>query len=196
MGENEDELKDEDKSKQERVSIFIDGNNFYYGCKDTIKTANIDFKKLISILIGKRKQIDVFYYNALLDKDKDNDTFQKQQKFLDELRKIGIKVVLCNVRKKSIDGKTIYSIKGDDVNLAVDIITNAVNDVYDTAILVSGDGDFLPVVRTVKDVFHKKVENAIFKVNQSHDLKVLCQPHIIYMDNFIDKCKRKKLGFI
>ncbi len=125
----------------------------------------------------------------LLDKNKDKETFDKQNKFLDELRKIGVKVKLCNVRKKKIDGRVIYTIKGDDVNLAVDMLTGAVKNTYDIAILVSGDGDFLPAVKVVKDEFHKKVENAIFKVNQSHDLKVVCQPDIIYTDEFIAKCK-------
>ena len=182
----------EDKDdKRERVSVFIDGNNFYYGCKKTIETTNIDFKKFVEIIIGERELFKVYYYNALLDKNKDKKTFEKQQRFLEELRKIGVEVVLCNVRKKKVDGKVMYQIKGDDVNLAVDMVTNAVKGTYDTAILVSGDGDFLPAVRAVKDEFHKKVENAIFKVNQSHDLRILCQPHIIYMDGFIDKCKRK-----
>lgn len=114
----------DEKSKQdEKVSIFIDGNNFYFGCKSAIGTADIvstaNFKKFIEIVLDGRKLVDVYYYNALLDKNKDKDTFEKQQKFLEELRKIGMKVILCNVRKKNVDGKVIYAIKWDDANLAV-----------------------------------------------------------------------------
>jgi len=183
-------MKDEKAVQKERVSIFIDGNNFYYGCEDTIGTHHIDFKKFIKNLAGNRQLVDTFYYNTNLDKSKDKATSEKQERFYTSLTKIGIKVVLCNFRKSWKNGHWDYNVKGDDVNLAVDMITNAVDDNYDTAILVSGDGDFLPLVRVIKDKFGKKVENAIFKVNQSHDLRVLCQPNIIYMDNFISSCKR------
>ncbi len=51
---------------KERVSIFIDGNNFYYGCKETIGTANIDFRKLIEALVGNRDLAGAHYYNCFL----------------------------------------------------------------------------------------------------------------------------------
>ena len=172
----------------ERVMIFIDGNNFYYGCKDTIGTSHIDFKKLLKFLAKDRELVKAYYYNALLDKSQNSETYKKQMVFFDELREVGIEVILCSGKAKA--GRNI---KGDDVNLAVDMLINAFKNSYDTAILVSGDGDFLPLVKAVKDEFRKKVENAIFVVNQSHDLTVLCKPNIIYMDNFIHKCKRSAI---
>jgi len=61
---------------------------------------------------------------------------------------------------------------------------------YDTAILVSGDGDFYPAVMTVKDI-GKKVENAYFTANHSFLLRQKCDISI-KMDDFIEKCLDRK----
>jgi len=39
-----------------------------------------------------------------------------------------------------------------DIKIAVDIISLAYENAYDTAVLVSGDGDFVPVVKKVKEL--------------------------------------------
>jgi len=39
-----------------------------------------------------------------------------------------------------------------DIKIAVDIISLAYENAYDTALLVSGDGDFVPVVKKVKEL--------------------------------------------
>jgi len=55
-----------------------------------------------------------------------------------------------------------YSIKGDDIHLAIDMILDATKDEYDKGILISGDGDFAPLVRTIK-ILKKEVEIYSFK---------------------------------
>ena len=59
--------------------------------------------------------------------------------------------------------------KGVDIMLATDMLQLAWKDLYDTAVLVSGDADFAYAVKTVKDM-GKFVEVACFEVNQSKDL--------------------------
>jgi hypothetical protein len=56
--------------------------------------------------------------------------------------------------------------KGVDVMLATDVVTNAYNDHYDTAIVVSGDADFYPALQAAKDV-GKHIEVAAFDMNLS-----------------------------
>ena len=41
--------------------------------------------------------------------------------------------------------------KGVDMMIGVDILKNAYEDLCDTAILVSGDGDFYPALQAAKD---------------------------------------------
>ena len=56
--------------------------------------------------------------------------------------------------------------KGVDMMIGVDILKNAYEDLYDTAILVSGDGDFYPALQAAKDQ-GRHVEIAAFETNIS-----------------------------
>lgn len=44
----------------ERVTIFIDGSNFYHALKRCFGTAAIDFEKLAALLVGPRKLIRIY----------------------------------------------------------------------------------------------------------------------------------------
>jgi uncharacterized protein (TIGR00288 family) len=72
--------------------------------------------------------------------------------------------------KCKINGKTIYQVKEDDIHLAVDMVKLAYNDAYDTAILVSSDGDFVPAINAIQEI-GKKVENIGFEHKFSYHLK-------------------------
>jgi len=156
---------------KERVCIFIDGSNLYNSLKE-LNSYRVDFQKLINVLVKERKLIFVFYYNASLDITMDSKRYWKQQKFFDELRKIPLfNVILCKMRKFKDKNKVInYEVKGDDVHLTVDLISGAYEDIYDIAIIVSGDEDFVPAIDKIKSL-GKKVENAYFISSSSSALK-------------------------
>ena len=59
--------------------------------------------------------------------------------------------------------------KGIDIMLATDLLYFAWTNLYDVAILVSGDGDFAYALQTVKNL-GKQVEVAYFENNISKDL--------------------------
>ena len=175
--------------KKERVSIFIDGSNFYYSTAK--KGRKIDFKKLIIELTGNRKLVNAFYYVAPLDFKTNPKKYWKHQKFLNILKMIPkFNVVLCNLRKiKNEDGKFEFVVKGDDIQLAHDLLMYAVKDLYDTAIIVSGDEDFVPIIKTVQEM-EKKVGNAFFKESSSYLLRRKCDLSI-NMDKLLPKIIKK-----
>ena len=173
---------------KERISIFIDGSNLYHSL-DGIK---IDFEKLIKELAKDRILTNVFYYIAPLDLATNEEKYWKHQRFLAELEKIsGFKVVLCTLRKyKNNDGTFYFGVKGDDVYLANDMLVGAYENLYDTAILVSGDEDFVPVINTLRRL-NKKTENAFFTKSSSKKLRKLCDK-AINLSIIFDKTKLKK----
>lgn len=181
-------------SKRERVIIFIDGSNFYHSLKDTFgfHENEVDFEKMINILRNGRLLIGVYYYNAPLDRGYNEEIYWKQQKFFSELRKIpGFNVILCTLRKrKGPKGEVKYSMKGDDINLAIDMVSFAYENNYDTAVIVSGDGDFVPAIKKCQKL-GKKVENAYFKISRSDFLRKVCN-FSIKLDDFIEECLRQK----
>lgn len=177
----------------ERVAIFIDGSNFYHSVKDTfqIHDSQINFAKLIETLRKGRLLIGVYYYNASLDRGYNEEIYWKQQKFFDELRRIpGFHVIPCRMRKmKKSDGSYEFAVKGDDIHLATDMLSFAYENTYDTAILVSGDGDFVPAIKRVQKL-GKKVENAYFSISRSDFLRNVCNSSVI-LDSTMKTCIRK-----
>lgn len=165
---------------EKRVAVFIDGNNFYFGLRKLYgknkSLKNFDFEKFSQFLAGKEKVVGIYYYNALLDKEHNPDKYDSQKEFFEELKKIpNFNLVLCKLLKRTIAGtnKVYYIIKEDDINMAVDIVENAYDNNYDIAVLVSGDGDFVPAVRSVKKK-NKNVKNVFFKNSSSRNLKNFC----------------------
>ena len=170
---------------KERVMAFIDGSNLYYSLKD-IKVKKINFKKLLSILTKDKLLISTFYYNASLDISQNEKTYWEQQKFFNFLRKIpDFNVVLCRMRKHKQNGKISFDVKGDDVYLAVDLVSGAYENLYDTAIIISGDEDFVPAIQKAQKL-GKRVINAYFKSTSSNYLKHLCDESFC-LNNIIEE---------
>lgn len=161
----------------QRVAIFIDGSNLYHNLKRyNIKTT---FEEIIKKVETKREIVDIFYYTALLDKSIDEKRYKDHKRFLDKINKISnFHVVLCNLRKVVLEDNFVdFTIKGDDVYLATDLIKGAYEDLYDVAIIVSGDADFIPAINLVKKN-GKKVINAFFPKSSSYLLRNCCDGSI------------------
>ena len=142
-------------SGKKRAIVFVDGNNWYHNVKSVVrKPKDVDFRKL-SDLIATHFDLDVSeirYYNSTPDIGLGEDNYYKHMVFLADLKRKGVKVYTHKL-KKIKSGKEIIRVeKGIDVLIAVDMINLAlVEDKCDTCVLVSGDSDFLPVMRLVKN---------------------------------------------
>ena len=163
-----------------RVTVFIDGNNFYFGLRKlygknkSLKT--FDFENFAKFLSEKDPLVSIYYYNALLDKEHNPEKYESQKKFFEKLEQIqNFHLVLCKLLKRSINGtnKFYYIIKEDDIHMAVDMVENAYDNNFDIAVLVSGDGDFVPAVHSIKKK-NKFVKNVYFKNSSSRTLKNFC----------------------
>ena len=135
----------------ERVMIFIDGNNFYHELKGTFGRSDIDFTKFCRKLAGNRTLVRTYYYNATVDRDHEPERYTRQQRFFESLQAVpyfemrfGRLVYFDWPRQSPIE-------KGVDVKLATDMIVHAFRNSYDTAILVSGDTDYAAALQAVKD---------------------------------------------
>jgi uncharacterized LabA/DUF88 family protein len=84
--------------------------------------------------------------------------------------------------------KVSYQIeKGVDVQLAVQMLSAASDNQYDTAIIVSNDGDFAEVVKEVRRL-RKNVENAEFPNRLPSYLSRQCSKIIELSKDFIEPC--------
>ena len=177
--------------------IFIDGSNFYHGMKETFgKDAGIDFTKLIEKLVmWKFRPQDsyelkrTYYYNAPLKKEENEARYKDQQRFFDRLNHIPLFEIKLGRLEKRPDNTKVE--KGVDIQIATDMIYFAFKDLYDIAILVSGDGDFTPAVARVKET-GKQIINAFFPEGKSYHLLKECDYFLPLDESFLQDSLLKK----
>ncbi len=144
--------------KDQRVGVFIDIQNLYHSAKNLYR-ARVNFKELIKALIGNRKLIRAVAYVVK------SETALGEKSFFEALSQMGLEL-----RTKDLQIYSGGQKKADwDVGLAVDAIRMA--DSLDVIILVTGDGDFLPLVEYLKWGLGKQVEVAAFTKTTSTSLK-------------------------
>jgi uncharacterized LabA/DUF88 family protein len=163
----------------ERVAIFIDGANFYYGLKsinNRYTDFHFNFEKFFQFLAKGCKFIGFWYYTAPIKGDQSLN--HDHQLLLSRLEKIeGHHVCLCRRQKiftEPFDLPVRYENKMDDVWLAVDMVNEAWKNTYDVAIMISGDGDMLPAVKMVIENLKKKVIVVGFPERISYSLIQNC----------------------
>ncbi len=151
---------------EERVAIFIDGSNLYHALRDNFNRYDLNFADFIRKLCGPRKLFRTYYYNVLQDPAQRPEGSRDQQDFLESLRKTPYLEVRLG-KTKLAQGVVVE--KGIDIMLATDLLHYGSEDLFDVAVLVSGDGDFTYALQTAKNM-GKHVEVAYFERNVSRDL--------------------------
>jgi uncharacterized LabA/DUF88 family protein len=118
-----------------RVAIFVDGSNLFYAALQL--NIEIDYTRLLARLTGGSRLLRSFFYTGV---DRTN---EKQQGFLLWMRRNGYRVIAKDLIQLP-DGSKKANL---DVEIAVDMM--ALVGSYDTAVLVSGDGDLAYAVDAV-----------------------------------------------
>jgi uncharacterized protein (TIGR00288 family) len=124
------------KHPEQRVAILIDTQNLYHSAKNLYKS-KVNFGNVVKTALGNRKLIRAVSYVV-------NTEGGEETAFFEALEKVGIEI-------KTKDLQIFYggAKKADwDVGMAVDAIKLAHK--VDAIVLVTGDGDFIPLVEYVK----------------------------------------------
>ncbi len=151
--------------KNQRVGIFLDIQNIYHSAKHLFNS-RINFQELVNSLVKDRVLVQAIAYVVK------SDTAAGEESFFDALRKTGFEL-----RSKDLQIYPDGSKKADwDVGMAVDAIR--LSGSLDTVILVTGDGDHIPLVEYLKVGLGKHVEVAGFSKTSSGKLKEIADPFI------------------
>lgn len=119
--------------KEQRVGVFVDVQNLYYSAKN-LYNAKVNFAAVLKKISEGRSLVRAIAYVI-----KTEATTEKS--FHDALEKMGFEI-----RAKDLQIFYGGAKKGDwDVGIAMDIIEIAPK--LDVVILVSGDGDFVPLLQ-------------------------------------------------
>lgn len=147
--------------------MFIDGNNWYHNVKSIVKKPReIDFLKL-SKEIEKKFSLDITevrYYNSIPDIELGEEVYYKHMIFLAKLKQKGIIVNTAKLKKIKSEGKSLRVEKGIDVLIAVDMIKKTLLDKScDACVLISGDSDFVPVMKLIKERGKEVLTTSVIK---------------------------------
>ena len=159
-----------------RVAIFIDGSNLYHSLEENCGRADLDFELFTYKLAAGRSIYRTYYYNIQQDAERNKQAYLDQQKFFASLYAVPRLEIRLGTQK--MRGDTLVE-KGVDIMLATDLLQYAWGNLYDIAILVSGDADFTYAVQTVKN-FGKYVDVAAFPANLSLELTNVADDRVFF----------------
>jgi len=159
------------KFLEQRVGVLVDIQNLYYSAK-VLYGKKVNFKKVLEEAVAGRKLIRAIAYGIK--------TLEGQEeKFFEALEKQGFEV-----KTKDLQVFPGGQKKGSwDVGIAVDAIKMSKS--LDAVILISGDGDYIPVVEYVQNTTGCRVEGMAFLESASGKL-------IEELDDFTNLSESKK----
>lgn len=157
------------------------------------------------------------YFNSPVLQQKNNAKFISQSRFISRLKSLeNTEVILGNLVKRRLGDihldcqkcghviadsvncpicgsniivKSIEKIteKGVDVSIATNILLDAIEDKYDSALLFSGDADFSPTIKYVVNNLKKSVIYCSFPTAKTYQLKQTCSEERMIQRDTVDR---------
>ena len=125
------------QNPEQRVGVFIDTQNMYYSARSIFKH-KVNFKNILNDAVANRKLIRAIAYVV-------RTKTHEESPFFEALQKTGIET-----KEKDLMEYFSGQKKADwDVGLTIDVVR--MMDMLDVIVLVSGDGDYTPLVEYAKN---------------------------------------------
>ena len=135
------------------VYIFIDASNVWNVARSEKKMLDFDKLKQYFKTFFKTENIKIFYYDAYPKEGTREYSIDGKHKFFTFLKKgLGFVVRKKELKRISVvcDGASAVLEKGNmDVEITIDAVHN--KDKFDVAVLLSGDADFIALLRYLKN---------------------------------------------
>jgi uncharacterized LabA/DUF88 family protein len=160
-------------SKEIRLAFLIDGFNVYHSivALERKKGNNVKWLDLYRLcnsychLFGKTAKLEsVYYFSALALhlQNKNPGRIKRHRIYIKCLKDSAVKIELGRFKKKSVYCKNCskkfmaYEEKETDVAIAVKVLELFSKDLCDTIVILSGDTDLSPVIRSCQNIFPNK----------------------------------------
>ena len=153
-----------------RIAVFIDNSNVYKYLSELRKVDRqwiclYDPSKLAQKLAGDRTLVATYFYctpppSQMLRTEKGKENHSIQTKYYARIQKLpGVEVRFGSLQGSGGELKE----KNLDTQLTANMISLAAQNMFDTAILVSNDRDYVSALEPTKNIFGKKIELVYFK---------------------------------
>ncbi len=172
-----------------RYCFYIDGFNVYHALNDkpTIpqnepypyrKYKWLNYRKLAESMIGPNDAIEEIYYFSAYVMWKPPQIVYRHKQYIKALRSVGVKDVMGRFKKKNVrchkcrEFYLTHEEKQTDVNIAIHLLCDAMNDIFDKAFIISADTDLMPVLKAVHQHFPEKEVGIMFPIGRNnYDLR-------------------------
>lgn len=159
------------KHKEQRVGVLVDVANMYHSAKNLYKK-RVNFKEVLKDAVAGRKLIRATAYVITTES-------REEMNFFEALSQQGFEVKMKDLQVFAGGAK-----KADwDVGIAIDAIK--LSEKLDVIVLVSGDGDYLPMMNYIQNTNGCLVEVMGFRRTTSSKL-------IEEADDFVDLGEDKR----
>lgn len=159
------------KHKAQRVGVFIDTQNIYHSAKN-IHHSKANFGAILKDAVDGRVLIRAMAYVVTTESGEESAFFGALEKAGIEIRSKPLQIFLGGAKKADWD-----------VGMAIDAVSLAPK--LDSVILLTGDGDFVPLVKFLQNTHGCQVEVITFGKSASGRLIEAC-------DDFFDLDKNPK----
>ncbi len=157
------------KHKAQRVGILVDAANMYHSAKNLYKR-RVNFKEVLKAAIADRELVRAVAYVI-------RGASEEEENFFEALSNQGFEVVIKDLQVFSGGAR-----KADwDVGIAIDAIK--LSEHVDVIVLVSGDGDYIPLVEYLQAAKGCRVEVIAFRQTTSSKLIESVDDFISLSDN-------------
>ncbi len=144
------------KFLDQRVGVLVDISNLYHSAR-VLYHKKVNFKNVLEAAVAERKLIRAIAYGITT-------TEGMEEKFLETLTGYGY-----DMKTKDLQIFPDGSKKGDwDVAIAIDAIKMAPR--LDVIVIVSGDGDYVPLAEYIQNTYGCRVEVVAFAESSSAKL--------------------------
>lgn len=159
------------KHKNQRVAVFIDTQNLYHSARNLYK-AKVNFGEVLKTAVAGRQLIRAIAYVITTESGEEKTFFEALEKFGIETKTKDLQIFLGGAKKADWD-----------VGIAIDAVRIASR--VDAVVIISGDGDFVPLVEYLKGTYSTQVEVIAFGKSASNQL-------IEAVDDFTDLSENSK----
>lgn len=183
-----------------KITVFIDGFNIYHALEANPsyhKYKWLNLEKLSSCFVGSKDTIaKIFYFTAYATWNLQK--LSRHKIYVEALRLVNVDVVFGAFRRKDrlcrICNKQYptFEEKRTDVNIAIKLFQTAISDLWDTALIISGDSDLIPAIQAIKATFPNKKLGVVIPIGRrAEELKLVTDFHAKIKEKHLRTCQFK-----
>ena len=180
-----------------RYRFYIDGFNVYYSLnnKRVTKYKWLDYQRVAECVVRKGDSITgVLYFTTFVDWKPG--AVARHKEYIKALRSVGVETIFGRFMKKKVRchvcGKRYNTReeKQTDVNIALRLICDGIDDLYDRAVIVSGDTDLVPAIEAVHKMLPDKEIGVMFPLRRyNNSLEKAADFAITMREKLLKRCQ-------